>query len=429
MHFMPRSRQHTPVITVAGFVVVLLLGQSGIAASQPALGAESSSPSAQQRASRSTSQSNTADAVLVRAIQLHQSGHFEEAIHEYRLFLKEQPDSFIARANLGAALAHEGRYTEAIEEYNGALKVRPGNQQVELNLALAHYKALELEEAVRILVALNAREPANLNIALLLGDCYFRLGEYKKAVALLEPFEITHPQEQALIYLYGMSLIRDGQIEKGEVEVNKILSHGNSPEAHLMLGAAHLGIYDNAGAIDELSVAIKLNPQLPLAHYLIGRALLTLGHRDEAMRRFQEELAIDPNEFEPNLYLGVLLNQSEEYKEAAPYLTRALQVRPGDPAARFQIAIGEVGTGDLEQAKKMLEGILKDSPDFLDAHVSLAQVYYRLRMKAEGDRERTIIARLNAEKQAREQARGTKATEEAKGDLVIPGQEATGHGP
>ena len=429
MLFMPRLRSHTPIILAAGFAVVLLSGSPGMAASQSAPPTQSSPPAAQQGAPGLTPHPNTADAILVRAIQLHQSGNFAQALREYRLFLKEQPDNFIARANLGAALAHEGRYTEAVEEYERALKVQPGNLKVELNLALAHYKALQLGEAVSELVALNAREPADLNIALLLGDCYFRLGEYKKAVALLGPFEKTHPQERALIYLYGMSLIRDGQVEKGEVQVNKILSHGNSAEAHLMLGAARLAIYDNAGAIDELSVAIKLNPKLPLAHYLYGRALLTLGHRGQAMQRFREELAIDPNEFEPNLYLGVLLNQSEEYKEAAPFLTRAQQVRPGDPAVRFQMALGEIGTGKLEQARKMLEQIVKGSPTFLDAHVSLAQVYYRLRMKTEGDQERTIIAKLNAEKQASEQARGNKATREAKGDLPDTGRHSAPQGP
>ena len=416
MHFMPRLRSHTQVILAAGFAALWLLVSPEFAASQPAHPAQSSRSGGQQDTSGLTPQPSPAQSILIHAIRLHQSGHFEEAIREYRLFLKEQPDTFIARANLGAALAHEGRYAEAIEEYSKALKLQPGNPQVELNLALAHYKALELGEAARELVALNARAPENLNIALLLGDCYFRMGEYKKAVALLGPFETSHPQERALIYLYGMSLIRDGQVEKGEIEVNKILSHGNSAEAHLMLGAARLAIYDNAGAIDELSVAIKLNPKVPLANYLYGRALLTLGHREEAMKHFRAELAIDPNEFGPNLYLGVLLNQSQEYKEAAPYLTRALQVRPGNPAVRFQMALGQIGNGNLEQARKMLEGILKGSPDFLDAHVSLAQVYYRLRMKKEGDRERTIIARLNAEKQAREQARGNKATQEAKGD-------------
>jgi len=429
MHFMPRLRIHTPVILAAGIAAVLLSGSPGMAASQAAHPAQSGKSAAQQGTSGSAPSPNAADSILFRAIQLHQSGNFTQAIREYRLYLKQRPDTFIARANLGAALAHQGRYTEAIEEYKQALKIQPGNLKVELNLALAHYKALQLGEAVHDLVALNASEPADLNIALLLGDCYFRLGEYKKAVALLGPFEKTHPQERALIYLYGMSLIRDGQVDKGEIQVNKILSHGNSAEAHLMLGAARLAIYDNAGAIDELKVAIKLNPKLPLAHYLYGRALLTLGHRDQAMQNFREELAIDPNEFEPNLYLGVLLNQSEEYKEAAPYLTRAMQVRPGNPAVRFQMALGEIGTGKLEQARKMLEQIVKGSPDFLDAHVSLAQVYYRLRMKKEGDHERTIIAKLNAAKQAREQARGNKATQEAQGDLPHTGQKSAPHGP
>ena len=426
---MPRLRSHTPVILAAGIAVALLSGSPGRAAPQSAPPARSSPPAARQGAQDSTSRPNSADAILVQAIRLHQSGHFEEAIRDYRLFLKEHPDIFIARANLGAALAHEGRYEEAIKEYNEALKLQPGNPEVELNLALAHYKVLELDEAARELATLNARVPRNLRIALLLGDCYFRMGEFKKAVALLGPFETTHPQDRALIYLYGMSLIRDGQVEKGEIQVNKILSHGNSAEAHLMLGAARLAIMDYAGTIDELSVALKINPKIPLANYLYGRALLTLGHRDEAMKHFREELTIDPNEFGPNLYLGVLLGQSEEYKEAAPYLARALQVRPGDPAVLFQMALGQIGTGNLEKARKMLEGILKGSPDFLDAHVSLAQVYYRLRMKEEGDHERTIIAKLNAEKQAREQARGNKATQEAKGDLPEAGHKSSPQGP
>ena len=400
---------------VAGFAIVLILVASPNASmcfarpapQQPASGAKSAPGSLSQESSK---------ALLARAIQLHQSGHYSEAIRQYRLFLKEQPDNFIALANLGAALAHEGLYEEAIEDYKKALKINPGNPGVEFNLGLAHYKALQLEDAAREFKHLYAIAPGNLKIALLLGDCYFRLGEYKKVAGLLGPLETRYPQERALIYLYGMALIRDGQVAKGEVEVNKILSHGNSAEAYLMLGAARLAIYDNAGAIDELSRSIKLNPKLPLAHYLYGKALLTLGHREKAMEMFREELAIDPNEFEPNLYLGVLLNQSQEYKEAAPYLARALQVRPGDPAVLYQVALAKIGTGNLTVAKTELEAIVKQSPSFLDAHVSLAQVYYRLHLKKDGDRERAIITKLNAEKQAREQARGNKATREAKQD-------------
>jgi len=274
------------------------------------------------------------EALLKEAESFHRAGKLDQAIKDYRLFLAQYPDVAPVRSNLGAALAAAGRYEEAIVEYQRALQLQP-LPQIRLNLALAHYKALQLSEAASELVALHAADPGDLKIALLLGDCYFRLGEYKKAVELLEPLEAAHPEERALDYLLGMALIRDGQLDKGGVLVNKILRDGNSAEAHLMLGAARSEVFDASGAVDELSVAVKLDPKLPLAHYLYGDALLTLGHRADAMQCFREELAIDPNEFGSNLYLGVLLNQGEEYKEAIPYLTRALQVRPGDPAVRY----------------------------------------------------------------------------------------------
>lgn len=351
-------------------------------------------------------------ALLKEAESLHRAGKLEQAIEDYRSFLKQYPDVAPVRSNLGAALVGAGRYEEAIVEYKRALQLQP-LPQIRLNLALAYYKAVQLNEAAGELLPLHAADPGDLKIALLLGDCYFRLGEFKKAVELLEPLEATHPEEQGLVYLLGMALIRDGQVSKGEVLVDKILRHGNSAEAHLMLGAARMAIYDASGAFDELSVAVKLNPKLPMAHYLYGTAQLTLGQRDKSMQSFREELAIDPNEFGSNLYLGVLLNQSENYKEAMPHLARALQVRPGEPAARYQIVLSEIGMGNLEEARKSLEALVKDHPNFLDAHVSLARLYYRLRMKEDGDRQRAIVDKLNAEVQAQRRARADEVTGQA----------------
>ena len=349
------------------------------------------------------------EAVLKEAESLHRAGKLEQAIEGYRSFLKQHADVAPVRSNLGAALVGAGRYEESIVEYKRALQLQP-HPQIRLNLALAYYKAVQLNEAAGELLPLHAGDPGNLRIALLLGDCYFRLGEFKKAVEVLEPLQAKYPEDQGLIYLLGMALIRDEQVSKGEVLVDKILRHGDSAEAHLMLGAARMAIYEASGAVDELALAVKLNPKLPSAHYIYGTALLTLGHREEAMRCFREELAIDPNEFGSNLYLGVLLNQSQEYKEAMPYLARALQVRPGEPAARYQIVLSEIGMGNLEEARKLLEALVKDHPGFLDAHVSLARLYYRLRMKEDGDRQRTIVDKLNAEVQAQKRARADEVT-------------------
>jgi hypothetical protein len=42
---------------------------------------------------------------------------------------------------------------------------------------------------------------------------------------------------------------------------------------------------------------------------------------------------------------------------------------------------------------------VKNAPNFTEAHVSLATVYYREKRKVDGDRERAIVDRLTAERQ------------------------------
>jgi hypothetical protein len=50
----------------------------------------------------------------------------------------------------------------------------------------------------------------------------------------------------------------------------------------------------------------------------------------------------------------------------------------------------------------LLEGVLKEHPDFVEARVLLASVYYRLNRKGDGDREKALIQKSNAEQQAKQ---------------------------
>ncbi len=122
-----------------------------------------------------------------------------------------------------------------------------------------------------------------------------------------------------------------------------------------------------------------------------------------ARQAFEKELARNPNDFESNLRLAVLLKQDGDYDRAHKLLARALQVRPGDPGALYQVGSTYLAAGDMDRACATLEQVVKQSPQFLEAHVSLAQVYYRLKRKADGDRERAVVAQLKAEQDAKQQ--------------------------
>ena len=99
-------------------------------------------------------------------------------------------------------------------------------------------------------------------------------------------------------------------------------------------------------------VPIALRPDLPTAHSLLGRALMGVGRRDEAVAAFRKELEKDPNDFDSNLYLGVTLKEEQKYDEALGFLQHALEVRPGDLGVLFQIASLHLAERNLERRER-----------------------------------------------------------------------------
>ncbi len=342
------------------------------------------------------------DLIFARAVQLHQAGDWENAVKAYQAFLAEKPERTDARSNLGAVLARMGRYQDAIEQYQRALLLDGNNPDIRFNLAIAHYKSARIVLASQELEKVVALKPDHQNATLLLADCYLQMGEYPKIITLLAPYEAKYPDNKALAYLLGTALLRDKQVEKGQQQIEKIMRGGDSAEVRMLLGTTHLMSADYAKAAQEFAVAAKLNPKLPTAHAYYGRALSMTGNTDQAKEEFRAELENNPNDFDANLQIGMILKQDQNPEEALQYFQRALLVRPGEPNARFYIESVRVGQGNVQAALPELEKLVQDAPDFVEAHVMLATVYYRLKRKADGDREQAIVNKLNAERQAKQ---------------------------
>jgi tetratricopeptide (TPR) repeat protein len=267
---------------------------------------------------------------------------------------------------------------------------------VRLNLALAYYKRADLDDAVRTLKQVRLEQPGNMQAATLLADSYLQLAQNKNVITLLTPLQQAHPDDRSFDYLLGTALVRDGQTAKGQVVIDKILRDGDSAEARLLMGTTKYMVTDFSGARDDFQKAIQLNDKLPDAYAYYGLALLATGDQAGAKDAFTHELQTNPNNFESNLHLGVLYRNDEDYDHALKYLNHALVVRPGDPGVRYQIASIKFSQGQLADSQRDLESLLKDSPNFIEAHVTLATVYFREKRTGDGNRARAIFAKLNA---------------------------------
>ena len=95
------------------------------------------------------------------------------------------------------------------------------------------------------------------------------------------------------------------------------------------------------------------------------------------------------------LHLGGVLRHDGDTEDARPYLKHALTLRPDSAPAQFQILALDATDGHLEEARTGLEKLVKQWPDFVEAHLQLATVYARLHLTQESARERQIVVELN----------------------------------
>lgn len=340
--------------------------------------------------------------LFARAIELHQAGDILGAIDSYKAVLAIAPDRGDALSNLGAAYVRLGQYDDAITQYLLALKLDPAHTAIRLNLALAYYKSARPQLAIPELRRVVASEPEAKNAYLILAECYLQTGQDSEVVSLLKPRAQLFGNDPAYAFLLGTALLHMNDVIDGQKYVNVVFGAGESAEAHLLMGMAQLSRQDFRGAKAELERAVKLNPRLLTAHSLYGRALLALGEPEPAERAFRRELDLNVNDFEANLQMGHMRRGAQRLDDAAIYLERANTIRPGDLTARQLLASLRLQTGKTEEAVVMLEAIVKDAPEMIEAHVQLATAYNRLKRPEDAQREREIAERLTAEAQAKQ---------------------------
>ncbi|HTH02983.1 MAG TPA: tetratricopeptide repeat protein [Vicinamibacterales bacterium] len=344
----------------------------------------------------------TYEQLFNRALELQQAGDTLGAIDTYKAALALSPDRPDALTNLGAAYVRLGQFDDAIRQYEAALKADSASVAARLNLALAYYKSARPNQAIPHLRQVVATEPEARNAYLVLADCYLQTGQDTEVVALLKPRERMFESDLAYAYILGTALLRANNTTEGQTYIDRIFGAGETAEAHLLMGIAHLSRQDYPAAKTELARAVQLNPKLPTAHGLYGRSMLAQGDQEGAERAFREELQLNINDYEANLQLGYMRKSAQKLDDASAYLQRALTIRPNDLTARKLLASLRLQQGKVEESALMFEAIVKEAPDSIDAHVQLATAYSRLKRKEDADREKVIIDRLNAEAQAKQ---------------------------
>jgi tetratricopeptide (TPR) repeat protein len=333
------------------------------------------------------------------AVAAQQRGDDAVAVRDYRELLRMHPDAVAVRVNLGATLADLKRFTEAIEQYRIALASDPTNRMVRMNLALAYRGNNELANAIKELERLHREDANDGQPVMLLADCLVQSGRYADAIALLAPLEATQPDDADLEWLLGTAMIHAGRPQEGVERVEKVAERDANADAYLLAGQTRLAMSQYDLAQRNAEAAGRLNPALPGLSTLSGMILEQQGDYDAAETALQKALTMNGDDFNAHLYLGGIFYFKRDMKQAKLHLTRALQLQPSSAQARYELALVASSDGQLDAAMQYLETLVRQSPDWLQPHVELSALYYRLHRPDDGARERRIVDRMMAAQQ------------------------------
>ena len=264
-----------------------------------------------------------------------------EAELSYRQALAIAPDSDLALIKLAACYFTQGKLAQSEKTYNSVASTEPMSAAVLLQMGDYWKLKGDLEKAEMFLVKAVRIEPENMGLQKILAEFYLDIRQYEKAGAVLHGLLEQRPHNRSVKKLLVEVLLADNRMEAARSTLEELVREGaDDLELHLLKGKYHLLALESMQAVGHFEVAVKKEPNLPVAHYLLGLAYLSGAQNHLALRSFIEALRLDPYFSEADLALADLYYKQEEYEFGFEHAGRVCAREPEN--YRAHLILGNV---------------------------------------------------------------------------------------
>ena len=294
------------------------------------------------------------------------------------------------------ALAAKGRLDQAMIQLDQLAGESPETAGVERLRGIILYQREKFPEAIEAFTKAEAQDPGDRESIEMHGVSLFRLGRIPQAIPFLERSRAA-VQSANIDPDYVLALCY-ADVQRYDDSRHAFAAQfgfaGDSAQAYLLAGRLFLRreLRDEAGS--EATKALAIDPNLPLAHELLGEVALALGDVRGAVRELEAERKLNP--LDPDLYdrLGDAYLRNGQYADAQQALDRAVLLEPN--ATGPYILLGEtfLRLNDPIQALHYLDHAVRMDPSNYITHNLLGQAYKAVGQMAAANREFKTVVEL-----------------------------------
>ncbi len=170
------------------------------------------------------------------------------------------------------------------------------------------------------------KTPASYRVNQLSGEIFETQGRFAEAVAEYRKAIEKNPQALNLHFRLGRA----------------ILLESHEPDAL-------------ARASKEFEAELALNAEDAAAEFQLGQILVAQGQREDALRRYEKALSLNPDFCEAALAVGRSRVQTKQYAEAIPLLEHAVRLQPDNEAAHYNLMLAYRDSGHMDKARQQQE--------------------------------------------------------------------------
>lgn len=317
------------------------------------------------------------------------------------------PKDVSARKMLATAYLRLGRVAKAVEVLEPARELAPGDPQLLAMLGAAYLQAGQSDRGLATMEQAAALAPSSPEFRTQLALGRLALGETATGTSELRTAANLRADDLRADVLLVMVLLRQGKAEEALAEAKRLIAEKPAEPVRYNLAAlALLDLRQFDAAEAMLGQALRISPgfvaaQLNLAAIALRRGNVDLAYRQyeqiwnkgkrsypalaalvqidmrrgrarDAIARLERTCAEQPRALEPRSMLLAYYEQSRSVRKAAEIAKQSYDIQPRNPAVRLDYAKALLADGRSAQAIDVLEALVSDLPDALDARYALA---------------------------------------------------------
>jgi len=251
---------------------------------------------------------------LERAIRAREYKTAEKILVEEAERNPGSPRSAKLLAIAGGIFFLDGQYLEAAIAWKRAEAIVPLDDRNRFTLAMAYVRLNRRDGARAELERLAGAQPQNPLFLYWLGRLEYDARNYASAITRLQKVTELDPKMMRAYDTLGLCFDYLGKFDEAvknynrAIELNRLQSK-RSPWPHVDLAISLIALNRLPEAEKNLREAVSYDPQLPQAHYQLGRVLEMQGGYQGAVESLKLAVALAPEYPEPHYLLGKIYHR------------------------------------------------------------------------------------------------------------------------